>query len=57
MITLTLSLFELMSKNPKLWDTIWQIVKFILTLGLSHIAKREERRENETNTDTNETEK
>lgn len=40
-----------MSKNSKLWDTIWQIVKFILTLGLSHITKREERRKTENDTE------
>lgn len=30
-----------MSKNKAFWDVVWQIVKFILTLGLSHISKRE----------------
>lgn len=37
-----------MSKNKKVWDVIWQIVKFILTLGISHITKREEKRKDET---------
>lgn len=36
-----------MSKKKKLWDAIWQIVKFILTLGISHITKREENRKEE----------
>ena len=30
-----------MSKNKSFWDVVWQVVKFILTLGLSHISKRE----------------
>lgn len=30
-----------MKTNKAFWDVIWQIVKFILTLGLSHINKRE----------------
>lgn len=34
-------------------DVIWQIVKFILTLGISHITKREEKRKDETLNDTN----
>lgn len=25
----------------KFWNVIWKIVEFILTLGLSHIAKRD----------------
>ena len=32
--------------NKSLWDVVWQIVKFILTLGLSHISKRENKDEN-----------
>lgn len=42
-----------MSKNKKLWDVVWQIVKFILTLGLSHINKREEKRKDELLNDNN----
>lgn len=42
-----------MSKNKKFWDVIWQIVKFILTLGISHIAKREEKRKDELLNDNN----
>lgn len=34
-------------KTKQILDVVWQIVKFILTLGLSHIAKREKRREEE----------
>lgn len=41
-----------MSKKAKVWDVIWQVVKFILTLGISHITKREENRKEETK-DTN----
>lgn len=36
-----------MSNKKKILDVIWQIVKFILTLGLSHVTKREERRKDE----------
>lgn len=36
-----------MTKNKAVWDVIWQVVKFILTLGLSHIAKREKNRDSE----------
>ena len=36
-----------MAKNKQLFDVIWEVVKFILTLGLSHIAKRAERRQQE----------
>ena len=36
-----------MSKSQRVMDVIWQVVKFILTLGLSHIAKRDERRSKE----------
>lgn len=36
-----------MNKKKELWDVIWKIIKFILTLGLSHITKREEKRKNE----------
>lgn len=39
-----------MSNKKQIWDTFWQIVKFILTLGLSHITKREERRKTENDT-------
>lgn len=41
-----------MTQKKKIMDVIWQIVKFILTLGISHISKREERRMTETSTDT-----
>lgn len=34
-------------------DVIWQVVKFILTLGISHISKRQERRKEENLNDTN----
>lgn len=36
-----------MSKKARVWDVIWQIVKFVLTLGISHINKRNERRKSE----------
>ena len=36
-----------MSNKKHIWDVIWQVVKFILTLGISHISKREERRKDE----------
>lgn len=42
-----------MSKSKKIMDVIWQIVKFILTLGLSHITNREKRRNDETLNDNN----
>lgn len=42
-----------MSNKKKIMDVIWQIVKFILTLGISHITKREEKRNDETLSDTN----
>lgn len=31
------------------WNLFWKVVKFILTLGLSHINKREEKNKNNTN--------
>lgn len=42
-----------MSNKKKIMDVIWQIVKFILTLGLSHISKREEKRNDELLNDNN----
>lgn len=36
-----------MSKNKAIWDTIWRIIKFILTIGISHIDKRKDK--NKTN--------
>lgn len=39
------------TKNKQIWDTIWQIVKFILTLGLSHIEKRKTSKTDETKLD------
>ena len=47
LIALFTMYFLTMSNSKKVWDVIWQIVKFILTLGLSHISKREEKRKNE----------
>ena len=32
------------------WGVFWKVVKFVLTLGLSHINKKEEKKENNTNT-------
>ena len=29
-----------MSQKTKFWEVFWQIVEFIFTLGLSHIARR-----------------
>lgn len=31
------------------WNLFWKVVKFILTIGLSHIAKKEEKNKNNTN--------
>lgn len=42
-----------MSNKKHIWDVIWQVVKFILTLGISHISKREERRKEENLKDSN----
>ena len=36
-----------MSRKSNVWNVFWQVVKFILTLGLSHIAKREDRVNND----------
>lgn len=41
-----------MSNKKKIWDVIWQVVKFILTLGISHITKREEKRKQESQPET-----
>lgn len=29
--------------KTKVWNTIWEVIKFILTLGLSHINKRNDK--------------
>lgn len=31
------------TKKTKVWTIIWDIIKAILTLGISHINKRKER--------------
>lgn len=28
-----------MTNKKEIWNTIWEVIKFILTLGLSHIEK------------------
>ena len=38
-----------MKRNTKLWSVIWQIVKYIFTLGISHIDKRQDRFDNDNN--------
>lgn len=35
------------SKNKKIWSIIWEILSYILTLGLKHIADRKKRVESE----------
>lgn len=35
------------SKKKKIWSIIWEIVSYILTLGLKHIADRKKRVESE----------
>ena len=29
--------------KSKVWDTIWRVLKYILTLGLSHLSEREKK--------------
>lgn len=31
------------SNKKKVWSIIWDIIKYILTLGISHINRRKER--------------
>lgn len=38
-----------MKTKKEIWTVVWQIVKFIFTLGLSHIQKREEKQKEENN--------
>lgn len=42
-------MFVKMSKKTHFWSAVWQVVEFILSLGLSHIAKRK----NNTNSNDN----
>ncbi len=35
-----------MKTKKEIWNTIWEVVKFILTLGLSHIEKRKNNNNN-----------
>ena len=39
-----------MKTKKEIWNTIWEIIKFILTIGLSHINKRKENQNKENNT-------
>lgn len=34
-----------MSKMTSVWSVVWQVVEFVLTLGLSHIVNRKKRLE------------
>ena len=36
-----------MAQRTKLWSVIWQVVKFIFTIGISHIDKRKDRLDND----------
>ena len=38
-----------MSQKTKFWDVFWQIIEFIFTLGLSHIARRNKDKGNSPN--------
>lgn len=31
------------TQKTELWTVIWDVIKFILTLGISHINKRKEK--------------
>lgn len=42
-----------MKTKKEIWNIVWQVVKFILTLGLSHINKREEKQKEENNNTKN----
>lgn len=34
-----------MKTKKEIWNVIWEVVKFILTMGLSHINKRNQKEE------------
>ena len=36
-----------MKNNTSFWTAFWSVIKFILTLGISHITQRENRIANE----------
>lgn len=46
-----------MKSKKEIWNVVWKVIKFILTIGLSHITKREEREKQEEKNNNNNNDK